>query len=447
MTAAASRPASLGAAHTDINEFGAEATERVLLERRARHIGIGLLFYHDPIHLVRGDGVWMFDADGRRYLDCYNNVPSVGHSNPKIVAAMAEQAAILNTHDRYLHETVVDYAEELTATLPDGLDRCIFVNSGTEANDLAMRLARAATGNNGAVVMENGYHGNSTLIAELSMMGVRPSSRASYVAPVEPPDVHAGPFAAGDDAGNRYAALVDEAIAELDERGEGVAAFMCDGIFDSQGGLEAPSGYFADVYGRIRAAGGLCLADEVQPGFARTGQMWGFSHDDVVPDIVTFGKPAGNGFPLAGLITTAEIMDAFSASNVYFNTFGGNPVSAAVGLAVLREIDGLDLCRHSRATGAYLRGVLEDLQSRHAVIGNIRGRGLYQGIALVDPATGDPNPALARLTPDAMKDEGVLMGMTGRRGNVLKVRPPLVFDNANADQLVDTLDKVLTDLT
>ncbi len=446
MTEASTRPASLGAAHTDLSAYDADTTERALIERRARHLGVGLLFYHDPIHLVRADGVWMYDADDRAYLDCYNNVPSVGHSNRRVVDAMVTQAAILNTHTRYLHEEVVAYAEELTATLPDGLDRVVFVNSGTEANELAMRIARTVTGKRGAVVMENGYHGNSNLIADLSLMGVAPDARAPHVAGVEPPDIHAGPFT-GDDAAERYAALIDPAIAELDDRGEGLAAFICDGIFDSQGGLEAPAGYFPDVYTRVRAAGGLCIADEVQPGFARTGLMWGFSHEGVVPDIVTFGKPAGNGYPLAGLVTTDELMNAFTSRNIYFNTFGGNPVAAAVGRAVLDEIVDRDLCAHVAETGAYLRAALEGLHASHPEIGNVRGRGLYQGIALVDPTTGDPNPGLARLVPDAMRDAGALMGMTGRHGNVLKVRPPLVFDRANADQLVATLDRALTDLT
>lgn len=448
MTSTDPRPPGLGAAHTSLDAYATDAAERALLERRARHLGIGLLFYHEPIQLVRGEGVWMFDADGRRYLDCYNNVPSVGHSNPRIVDAVATQAAVLNTHTRYLHETVVDYAEELTSTLPAGLDRCVFVNSGTEANELAMRMARAVTGNRGAVVMENSYHGNSTLIAELSLMGVRDGERASHVVGVEPPDTYRGPRADTTNPGDAYAALVDDAIARLDERGEGVAAFLCDTIFDSQGGIDAPAGYFAGVYERIRAAGGLCIADEVQPGFARTGPMWGFLRDGVVPDIVTFGKPAGNGYPLAGVVTTEAIADEFAASNIYFNTFGGSPVAAAVGLAVLGEIRDRALCRRVDRVGTHLQSRLEGLMDRHEIIGDVRGRGLYRGVELVsDRASKSPAADVSRLVPDAMKAAGVLMGMTGRHGNVLKVRPPLVFEEEHADQLVTTLDDVLTDLS
>ena len=304
-------------------------TDDELLARRARHLGASWLFYQEPLHLVRGEGVWLEDAGGRRYLDCYNNVPSVGHGNRRVVDAMAAQAAELNIHTRYLHEAVVEYAERLTATLPDGLERCIFVNSGTEANELAVRIARAVTGNHGAVVMRNSYHGNSTLVDELSTVGWRPEALPAHVAIAEPPDVHRGPVGAGPGAAEAYAELVRDAAAELDERGQGVAAFLCDAIFDSQGGLDAPAGYLRHAYDHVRAAGGLCIADEVQAGFGRTGTMWGFAHDRVVPDIVTFGKPAGNGFPLAGVVTTAEIMDAFAGKVFYFNTFGGNPVASA----------------------------------------------------------------------------------------------------------------------
>ena len=247
-----------------------------------------------------------------------------------------------------------------------------------------------------------------------------------------------------DDPARAYADLVGEAINLLDHRGEGLAAFLCDSIFDSQGGLDAPPGYFSAVYDRVRDAGGLCIADEVQAGMGRTGTMWGFEHDDVVPDIVTFGKPAGNGFPLGGVITSQEIVERFNRDNFYFNTFGGNPVQAATGLEVLREIQERDLCGRAADVGGDLLGRLHELAERHRIIGEVRGRGLYCGLDLVtDRTTKNPSVEIARQIPDAMKEAGVLLGMTGRFGNVLKIRPPLVFERENSDLLVERLDQVL----
>ena len=442
----AERPPILGAAHLDQSEYDAEHTHNLdLIKRRQAHLGGSILFYHDPVHIVRGEGIWLYDEDGRRYLDCYNNVASVGHCNPRVVAALTRQAQTLNTHTRYLHETVIDYAEQLTATMPGDLEVCMLVCTGTEANELAMRIARAVTGHNGAIVMENSYHGNSTLIAEMSTVGCPPERRPNHVVAVEPPNTYRGPYRAEDPAaGEKYAALVDDAIATLAINGQNTAAFMCDGIFDSQGSLEAPADYFQQVYARVRAVGGLCIADEVQPGFARTGTLWGFEQYGVVPDIVTLGKPMGNGHPVAAVVTTRAIAEAFAKSDWYFNTFGGNPVSAAVAKAVLDTIQEENLVTHVAETGAYLRSGLQDLASRHAIIGNVRGKGLYQAIELVeDHETLQPAAAQARLLPDAMKEEGILIGLSGRYGNVLKIRPPLIFDRANADQLLQTLDRVL----
>ena len=425
---------------------GRDPTEQDLIDRRSRHMAGGYLFYDEPVHLVRGEGVWLFDAAGKRYLDCYNNVASVGHGNARVVDAMTEQARLLNVHDRYLHETAIAYAEALAETLPDPLDMVVFVNSGTEANELAVRMARAATSRRGMVVMEHSYHGNTTLINELSTLIQPRDLRPLHVAGVEPPNVFRGPFGIDHpDPAGAYADLVTHAIALLDRRGEGLAGFLCDGVFDSQGCLDAPAGYFSTVYETVRAAGGLCIADEVQAGLARTGTMWGFTRDDVVPDIVTFGKPAGNGYPLAGVITSGEIVDRFNASNFYFNTFGGNPVQAATGLAVLREIQERSLCDQTADVGEYLIERLNELATTHPIIGNIRGRGLFLGIDVVtDADTRAIDVATARRIPDAMKRAGVLMGLSGPHGNTLKVRPPLVFEREHADVVVDVLDDVLT---
>ncbi len=437
------RPPSLGASTQAEDVSG--ATQRALIERRRKSMGANLLFYRDPVHLVRGEGVWLFDDENCRYLDCYNNVPSVGHCNARVVEALKRQAGVLNTHTRYLHESVVEYAERLASSLPAELEMCVFTCTGTEANELALRLARAATGRRGVVVMEYSYHGNSNLIAELSTAGLPPERRPDHVVAVEPPNLYRGPYRAGDPlAGESYGRLVAAACRELDERGPGVSAFLCDAIFDSQGGLEAPVDYFEHAYRYARTAGALCIADEVQAGFARTGTMWGFERYGVTPDIVTFGKPAGNGHPVAGLVTSRKIMERFAESQFYFNTFGGNPVAAEVGCAVLDEITERELIRHVVDVGGYLRSRLEELATKYEIVGNVQGLGLYQGVELVsDRQSLEPAAHQARRIPDAMKKEGVLIGLSGRYGNVLKIRPPLVFDRANADQLLDVLDRVL----
>lgn len=444
------RPAQLGAAHVDLRDFGDDATNASLIQRRLRHVGGSMLFFDDPVHLVRGQGVWLYDKQGRQYLDCYNNVASVGHCHPEVVSALSDQARLLNTHTRYLHETVVEYAETLTRLMPDGLDICTFVCTGTEANDLAFRIARTVTGHQGAVVMENSYHGNSTTIDALSTMAhPDPSDRPDWLVAVEPPNTYRGPFRRDrdEDLGARYAGLVAEAVATLDERGHGTAAFMCDTIFDSQGVLEAPEDYFRLAYEQVRSAGGLCIADEVQAGLARTGAWWGFEHYGVVPDIVTLGKPMGGGHPIGIVVTSREIAQKFAASAVYFNTFGGNPVSAAAGKAVLEVCEREDLPAHCADTGARLRSRIEELRQRHEVIGDVRGLGTFIGIELVeDRETRTPATALARRIPDAMREQGILIGISGRHGNVLKIRPPLVFDASHADQLSATLAGVLGDL-
>lgn len=445
------RPAQLGAAHLDQSEYEASVRHLDLIKRRQKYLGGSILFYHDPVQLVRGEGVWLYDDRDNRYLDCYNNVASVGHCHPRVVEALHNQAGTLNTHTRYLSETVIGYAEKLAGLMPGELQVCLFVNSGTEANELAMRIARTVSGHNGAIVMEASYHGNSTLMNEMSTLAFPvPSERAPHVAAVEPPNTYRGPYRAGehDYLGARYADLVDAAIDELQAREMGVGAFMCDTIFDTQGTLEAPKDYFQRVYQKVRAAGGLCIADEVQAGLCRTGRWWGFEHYDVIPDIVTLGKPMGDGHPLAMVITTEAIASAFAERAFYFNTFGGNPVSAAVGTTVLEVCEQEGLSANCAAVGGYLRQRLEQLAARQPLIGDVRGHGLFLGVELVeDRQSRHPATGIARQVPDAMKAQGVLMGISGRHGNVLKIRPPLTFNEDNADQLVDTMQRVLDELT
>jgi 4-aminobutyrate aminotransferase-like enzyme len=427
------------------------ATNYDLIERRNRHFAGSFLFYHDPVHIVRGEGAHLYDAEGQRYIDCYNNVQSMGHANPEIARAIAEQSAQLTTHTRYLNENVIELAEEVAATLPGDLEVCLFVCTGTEACELAMRIARVVTGSNGAIVMENSYHGNSKLVGEMSTATYAPQDRPPWIQAIEPPNTWRGPFRTGegddDELGRRYADLIDPAIEALRNNGEGLAAFVCDGIFDSNGALEAPADYFQQAYEKVRAAGGLCIADEVQAGICRTGTFWGFEHYDVVPDIVFTGKPFGGGYPVAAVFTTREIADAWAASDVYFNTFGGNPVAAAAAKAVIHFAQRERMPEHVRDVGAYLRDRLVALSHKHEIIGNIQGLGLFIGVDLVkDRVKRAPASEIAGKIPDAMKAEGVLIGLTGRFGNCLKFRPPLVFSKADVDATVEAFDRVLTRL-
>jgi 4-aminobutyrate aminotransferase-like enzyme len=314
-----------------------------------------------------------------------------------------------------------------------------------------MRIARVVTGNSGAIVMENSYHGNSKLVGEMSTMTYSADQRPPWIQAVEPPDTYRGSFRSGqgDDGqlGSEYAQLAEPAIEVLERNGEGLAAFVCDTIFDSNGALRAPDDYFQHVYREVRAAGGLCIADEVQAGICRTGTFWGFEHYEVVPDIVFTGKPFGGGYPVAAVFTTRKIADQWAKSDVYFNTFGGNPVAAAAARAVIRYAGERNILEHVNDLGAYLMSRLENLAQRHRVIGNIQGRGLFICVDLVkDRQTREPASELARLIPDAMKAEGVLIGLTGRYGNCLKFRPPLVFSREDADTTVAALDKILSDL-
>ena len=362
-----------------------DAEEKRLRERRARLLGPGYrLFYERPLHLVRGEGVWLYDAQGRAYLDVYNNVPHVGHCHPHVTEALARQAHKLNTHTRYLHETVLDYAERLTSKLPGKLNTCMFACTGSEANELAVRIARTYTGGEGFIVTDFAYHGNTNTVIELSPSHEYVERRAS-VKTVPAPDGYRGQYRAGEsDLGKKYAAHVDDALNELNKQGIRPAAFIVDTIFSSDGIFTETSDYLRIAVDKVRSAGGLFIADEVQAGFGRTGeQMWGFERHGVVPDMVTMGKPMGNGHPLSAVITTSEMVAKFAERGRYFNTFGGNPVSCAAGLAVLDVLEGEKLQDNARQVGAYLKRRLEAQRSKHEIIGDVRGQGLYIGVELV----------------------------------------------------------------
>jgi 4-aminobutyrate aminotransferase-like enzyme len=419
-----------------------------LLRRRAAALAPSYqLFYDEPVQLVRGEGVWVFDAEGNRYLDCYNNVPSVGHAHPRVVAAAANQTGLINTHTRYLHENVVALAERLGTSLPGDLSSCYFVCTGTEANDLAVQIARAVTGHHGVVVTERSYHGNSDLVGKLSTDSYPESDRPNWLGVVEPPNTYRGQFREPEPAlGAKYAALVDDALMELDRHKHGVAAMLIDTSWDSNGVLIAPDDYVEHVAAAVRAAGGLVIADEVQAGYCRLGRhFWGHANYGLVPDIVTIGKPMGAGHPVAAVVTTPEIAARFAERHNYFNTFGGNPVSAAVALTVLDVIADEDLLTNSGTTGALLGSGLTELASRHPVIGNVQGSGLFWGLDLIaDRDTREPVAyADAKRLASELRHHGILAGVTGRYTNVLKLRPPLVFRPEHAEVLLGTLDDVL----
>ena len=404
------------------------------------------LFYDKPLHLVRGEGVWLYDADGRKYLDMYNNVPHVGHCHPQVVEAICRQAETLNTHTRYLHENVVNLAERLTGKLPDELDTAMFCCTGSEANELALRIARASTGGTGIIVTDYAYHGNTQAIFEISSEGIPADEVPDHVVTVPEPDTYRGLYR-GADAGERYAACVHDAIELLLSRGIKPAAFVIDTIISCSGVVSPPAGYLSKVAGIIRAAGGLFVADEVQPGFGRTGEnFWGYEADDFVPDIVTMGKPMGNGHPLSAIVTRRELVDDFGKRSDYFNTFGGNPVSCAAGLAVLDVIENENLQQNALDVGRHIVDGLWNLAETHECIGDVRGIGLFLALELVtDRDERTPATELVAKVINDLRDRGVLTGRIGPDANILKLRCPLVLSKADADYMLGILSDVLSE--
>jgi len=420
-----------------------------LQARRDRALAPGYqLFYDEPLHLVRGEGVHLYDRDGSEYLDCYNNVPSVGHCHPRVVAAICEQAATLNTHTRYLHENVVQLAERLGGKLSGNLSATWLTCTGTESNDLAVQIARAVTGNHGVVVFDGAYHGNSTLVYALSPEDCGPDDRPDWVVAVEPPDLLRGRYRSpDDDAADGYAELIAEACAELERRGHGVAALLVDSSWDANGVLVPPEGFLPKAAHHVHTAGGLVIADEVQAGYCRLGgKWWGHERYGLEPDLVTLGKPMGGGHPVGACITTPDIAAGF-ADRGYFNTFGGNPVSAAAALAVIDVIDDEDLLENATATGFLLKEGLEALADGHELVGAVHGSGLFWGVDLVsDPVELTPLPAatVSAISSDLAR-RGVLTGTVGPHRNIVKIRPPLPFGPDHADRLLETFDACLSD--
>jgi 4-aminobutyrate aminotransferase-like enzyme len=431
-----------------LNRFDAGQTDGLskdigaLVARRHATFGASsVLFYEQPLQMVRAEGVFMFDSTGRRYLDVYNNVPSVGHCHPRVVEAISKQAATLNTNTRYLYDIVHTYAERLLATFPNGLSNVVFTCTGSEANDLAMRLAKIWTGGSGFIVTETAYHGNTTAVMEISPSSYKSRKVPPHVRTVPAPDLYADPV---EDIGASFAAHIATAIADLEKNGIKFAGLIVDSIFSSDGIHADPPGFLKAAVDLVHKSGGVFIADEVQPGFGRTGnQMWGFERHGVVPDIVTMGKPMGNGFPMGGVVTRPEILTPFCEETGYFNTFGGNPVAAAAGLAVLDVIEDEQLMANAGEIGAYFRTGLRELSNRFPSIGDVRGAGLFTGVEFSTLDERAPDTEMATYVINAMKERGVLIGAAGSHGNTLKVRPPLCFARADADFFFDALESVL----
>jgi len=416
-----------------------------MIERRRELLGAAYeLFYDDPVHIVKGEGVWLFDADGRKYLDMYNNVPHVGHCHPHVVEAVTNQITTLNTHTRYLHDNILDYAERLTGKFEDELDLAMFCCTGSEANELAMRIARTHTGGTGFITTDFAYHGNTKATFEISTSDIPNGELPDYIATVPAPDPYRGPHV-GTDAGEQYAACVRDAIDTMNSRGIRPAAFIIDTIASSSGVVSPPEGYLSGVADIVRGAGGLFIADEVQPGFARTGKtFWGYQADGFVPDIVTMGKPMGNGHPLAGVVTRSRIVEELAGRGGYFNTFGGNPVSCAAGLAVLDVIEKENLQQNALDIGQYLVDGLRKLAEKYESIGDVRGTGFFLGLELVeDRDTKTPATALTKSIVNDLRNRGLLTGSIGPNANILKLRCPMVFSRENADYALGTIDASL----
>lgn len=417
-----------------------------MVERRERLLGPGNpLFYDDPVHLVKGEGVWLHDADGNRYLDCYNNVPCVGHCHPKVVEALCEQASKLNTHTRYLHENILDYAERLLGKFDNSLDRVALACTGSEANDLALRIARVATGGDGFICTNATYHGNTTAVAQLSSIFEPVGGYGENIRMVPWPDTYRGiDNLSGDALADAYADEIRAAIDSFAARDIKFAGMIACPIFANEGLPNVPNAYMEKAIAYVRNAGGVYIADEVQAGFGRTGEWWGYQQSGIVPDIVTLGKPMGAGHPISGVVARGELLDDYRQHEMYFNTFGGNPVSCAVAMAVLDVIDDEGLVANAAEVGEYVLNGFTELQSRHELIGDVRGQGLFFGLELVnDRESKEPATEKAKKIVNAVRHKGVLMSKIGEHDNVLKLRPPLCFSRENADFLIKTLDDVL----
>ena len=423
-------------------------TKTSLRHRRDLALGSGAeLFYDTPLEIVRGEGVYLYDSAGRRYVDMYNNVPCVGHGNAAVVRAMAEQQATVNVHSRYLHEGIVAYAERLVGLNHDGIESVVFGCSGTEAIEVAIQMARIATGKRGLICTDATYHGNSELVGSMSYLGCPPDQTG---------DIRSFPFPeryrplqeglSEDELCAAYLSEVAAAIESLKAEGPGFAALIMCSIFANEGIPDIPSGFMSEVTDLVHREGGLVIADEVQSGYARTGRWWGYETSQFRPDIVVTGKPMGNGLPIAAAAARKDIVDAFRREKDYFNTCSSTPLQAAVGMAVLDEIERLDLLNHVADVGARLTSDLKSRVGQHESIGDVRGYGLFISIEMIKGGdTKEPDAELANTLSDRLKDKGFLISYSGKYNNVLKIRPPLVFSHANASDFLAAFDECMAE--
>ena len=423
-------------------------SEENIINFRKDHLGKGLsLSYDKPLHIVRGEGVYLIDIEGRKYLDTVNNVNHVGHQHPKVVAAGQKQMAVLNTNTRYLHKEIIVYAEALLKKLPPHLSVIHFVNSGSEANELALRMAKTVTGNKDILAIEVGYHGNTNAVMDVSSYkfegkGGFPKPENTHILPL--PDSFRGKYIS-ENCGIDYAIHAKEIIQKLKAEGKGIAGFIGESMISCGGQIVPPNNYFKEIYKFVHEAGGICIADEVQTGFGRMGKtFWAFELYDVQPDIVTMGKPAGNGHPLAVVACTKEVAEKFNTGMEYFNTFGGNPVSCAIGRSVLEVIEEENLQQNALEVGGFLIAELKTLQKQFPIIGDVRGEGLFLGFELND-SEKNPLPEHASYLANRMKKLGILMSIDGPDHNVLKIKPPMVFSKKNAEELIYRLNMVFGD--
>ena len=407
------------------------------------------LSYETPLHIVKGQAQYLYTSNGDRYLDAVNNIQHVGHCHPVVVQAAQKQYELLNTNTRYLDATIVNYAKALISHLPEGLDVCYFTNSGSESNDLALRLARTATGSMETIVLDGAYHGHVSSLIEVSPYkhnakgGTGPPD---FVYTVPMPDAYRGKYR-GNNAGKEYLNELKNILEQLKKNNKKISAFIVEPIMGCGGQLILPKNFLKEAFDLVRTKGGICIADEVQIGFGRMGtNFWGFETENVVPDIVTMGKSMGNGHPLSAVVTTKKIADLFDNGMEYFNSFGGNPVSCAVGHAVLNVIKDEELQKNALDVGIYLKERLNDLKEQFPIIGDVRGRGLFLGVELVKNENLLPAKTEAHSIVNQMKENNILLSIDGPDHNVIKIKPPLVFNKENADELVLTFSKVLSNI-
>ena len=417
-----------------------------LLARRERLLGVGMAtFYDDPVHIVRGEGVWLYDADGRRYLDLYNNVPCVGHAHPHVVEAMQRQTETLNVHSRYLHEGILDYAEQLTSLHAEHITSAVFTCSGTEANEVAILMARAATDGRGLIHTDGAYHGNSTEVRKLSRLRGEGDQEIRSI-PVPQHYRAIDPDLEGDALTDAYLARLQAEIDGFAEDGVPFAGVMFCSILANEGLPDIPPNFMARAADLVHEAGGLFICDEVQAGFARSGNWWGYETSGVLPDIVSMGKPMGNGLPLAGVVASKDLVDTFRAKTRYFNTFASSPLQAAVGKAVLEVIEGEGLVASVANVGSYIMDNLRSLQEGCEPMADVRGHGLFIGVEWVtDRESKEPDPSGAAVIVNRLRQAGFLMGQAGEHGNVLKVRPPLVLKREQADLFLEAFESAIAE--